>query len=231
MPKNFLFIYTSDWSRLLSSDNSRHFRPCVLPHLTHWAPGHIEKPLCTVCMVPGLLTLKPCSCFSLGTCECSQTSLPMWAQMMFVFAYLQSLGAASSACFTTPWKGVSNQFSPLSQSGSVDYWQQVLIFFQKDSQIAFMLFQQQTELPGSARNTPALHQHRARVELGHLSLTAFVQIIYSCSFLRPPTRESVLVSIATCLVPPSFDVVSSPPVLSCLLDSEGEMAPLCQTNL
>lgn len=39
------------------------------------------------------------------------------------------LGAASSACFTMPWKSASNQFSLLSQSGSVDYWQQGSYFF------------------------------------------------------------------------------------------------------
>lgn len=50
------------------------------------------------------------------------------------------------------------------------------------------------------------------------------------SFLRPQTHESVPVSIATCLVPPSFDVVSSPPVLYCLLFSVGEMAPLLPNN-
>lgn len=103
-----------------------------------------------------------------------QTSLLMWAQLMCV--YLQSLGAASPACFTMSWKSVSNQFSPLSQSGSADYWQQVLF---PTSQIAFMLFQQQTELRWLARNTPALHHHGVQVELGHLSLAAFVKI--TCS--------------------------------------------------
>lgn len=61
---------------------------------------------------------------------------------------------------------VSDQFSSLSWSGSEDFWQQDLSFF-----FAFMSFQQRTELPGSARNTPASHQHTAPAELGHLSLT------------------------------------------------------------
>lgn len=118
----------------------------------------------------------------------------------------------------------------LSQSGSIDYWQQVLFFFFKKSQIAFVLFQQQTELPGSARNTTALHQHRAQGELGRSSLTTFLQTTYSWASSDPPTHESVLVSIATGLAPPSFDVVSSvlhtDPVYS-----EDEMTSLLSNEL
>lgn len=55
-----------------------------------------------------------------------------------------------------------------------------------------MLFQQHTELLGSARNTPALHQHRARAELGHLSLTTFVQTMYSWASSDPqPMNQSL----------------------------------------
>lgn len=112
-----------------------------------------------------------------------------------------------------PWESVSNQFSPLSQSGSVDYWQQA-IFFRK-SQIAYMLFQQQqqTELLGSARNAPALHQHRAVGWTWTLITHHLCANHIFLSFFRPPTHESVLVSIATGLVPPSFALVSSPPLL------------------
>lgn len=100
--KTTALFNASDWSRLLSPWRLKTF-PAMCGSLSDTrALVHIEQPLCTACMVPGLLTLKPCSCFFLGTFKCSQTSLQMWAQMMFF--YLQSLGAASSACFTMPWK-------------------------------------------------------------------------------------------------------------------------------
>lgn len=135
-----------------------------------WAPVNRFACLC-VCGVLQLLTLQTCSCSLLETFRCST---PMWAQMICVYAYLQSLHAASSACFTMLWKSVSNQFSPLSQSGGVDYWQQVVFGKKKKdlkkSQIAFMLFQQQSERLRSTRSTPSLHQHTVLGELGHLSV-------------------------------------------------------------
>lgn len=159
-----------------------------------------ETPLCTSRIVPG--TLKPRSCIFLGACECSQTSLPMWAQMMCVYAFLQSLGAASSACF--PWKGASNPSSPLSLSGMLIIGS--ILYFWKESQITFMLFQQQTEL----QETPTLC-------VNHILP----------SFFKPPTHKSVLVSIATGIVPPFFNVVSSRTMLYSSL--RGEISPLPNT--
>lgn len=119
-----------------------HLQPCVTSHLMHehW------------------FTLKPCSWFSLATFKSSPTSLPIWAQMMFV--YLQTRRAESSARFAKPRKSrVSNQFSPLSPSGRADLLQ---VLSQK-LLIAVMSFQWQTQIPGSARNSPALHSHSTQV--------------------------------------------------------------------
>lgn len=182
---------------------------------------HIEQPLCSVCMVPGLLTLKPHSCFFLGTFKCSQTSLQMWAQMMF--SYLQSLGAPSSACFTMPWKSASNQFSALPQSGSVDYWQQVL--FSKITDCLHVV-------PTTNWTSRICQKHSCSppTQSAGWTWTLITHHLYTIhiflSFLRPPAHESVLVSIATGLVPPSLDVVSSPLALhNNTVYSEGEMAP------
>ncbi len=202
------FLNASDWSRLLSPWRFKTFPAmCGSPSDTR-APVHIEQPLCTVCMVPGPLTLKPCSGFFLGAFKCSQTSLQMWTQMMFF--YLQPLGAASSACFTMPWKSTSNQFSPLPQSGSVDYWQQVL--FSKITDCLHVV--PTTNWTSRIRQK---HSCSPPTQSAGWTWTLITHHLYTnrifLSFLRPPPYESVLVSIATGLVPPSFAVVSSPPVL------------------
>lgn len=84
--KNPTFLNTSDWSRLLSPSQFRTFPAMCGSSFDTQALVHIEQPLCAVWMVPGQLPLKPCSCFFLGTFKSSQTLLPMWAQMMFVWS-------------------------------------------------------------------------------------------------------------------------------------------------
>lgn len=137
----FLFWNCERWILLALYFSIVLIRPPVSSHtplfharLLIWQWAQVNRFACLcVCGVLQLLTLKTCSCSLLETFRCST---PMCAQMICVYAYLQSLHAASSACFTMLWKSVSNQFSPPSQSGGVDYWQQVVFGKKRFKKIA-----------------------------------------------------------------------------------------------
>lgn len=115
-------------------------------------------------------------------------------------------------------KSVRSQLALLFQSGMVHHWQTTDCLYVVPT----------TNWTSRVRQKHCCSPPTQRVGAGWTStITAFLQIIYS--FLRPPTHESVLVSIATCLLPPWFDVLSSPSVLynkPVYSTHEGEKVPL-----
>lgn len=143
-----------------------------------WRTEHarIKKPLCTVCVVPELLTLKPCSwCRSfLGSCKWSRTSWPMWAQMTLASAYLYDEEAPHqvhvSQCLEKVW---ATYFLRCLKVGVEVIGSRFFFYFfnKNKSQIEFMLFQQKDDQKLSC--SPPTHWTWT------LITHAFVQITYS----------------------------------------------------
>lgn len=120
-------------------------------------------------------------------------------------------GAASSACFTKPWKKWASKPKPkwewrLLAAGSFFF------FFSRITDCLHVV-------PTTNWTSRICQKHSCSPPTHSEGWTWTLITHHFCSnrvfvgFRRPPTRESLLVSIATGLVPPSSDVLSSPPAL------------------
>lgn len=207
----FLFWNCERWILLALYFSIVLIRPPVSSHtplfharLLIWQWAQVNRFACLcVCGVLQLLTLKTCSCSLLETFRCST---PMCAQMICVYAYLQSLHAASSACFTMLWKSVSNQFSPPSQSGGVDYWQQVVFGkkrFKKNRRLLSCCSNNNLNAWGPPEALLLSTNTQCWLNLDTYQ-SALCKNSHVPELLGTSNHESVLVSIATCLVPPSL---------------------------